>query len=71
MTVKVVCTCGHVGIVRAESLPCELRCWQCGASRHVEAGARITNKVAFQEWLLGEREAPRAQSRRVSAASAR
>jgi hypothetical protein len=36
------------------------RCSRCGSSRRVEAedGARIVSKVALQEWLLGEREAP-------------
>jgi hypothetical protein len=56
--VKVVCTCGHTGIVSAESLPRELTCARCGSSRRVEAGERIRNKVAFEEWLLGEHKAP-------------
>jgi hypothetical protein len=63
MMVKVVCTCGHTGIVSAETLPRDLVCSRCGSSRRVEAGQPIVNKIAFQEWLLGEREAPRAQSR--------
>ena len=62
MMVKVTCTCGHVGIVSAESLPRSLTCTRCGSCRRVEAedGTRIVNRVAFEEWLLG---APRAQSR--------
>ena len=52
----------HVGVVFAETLR-SLTCSACGASRYVEGGQRIVNKIAFQEWLLGEHEAPRAQSR--------
>jgi hypothetical protein len=63
MMVKVLCACGHVGVVCAETLPRSLTCSACGASRYVEGGQRIVNKIAFQEWLLGEHEAPRAQSR--------
>jgi hypothetical protein len=60
MMLKIACTCGRVGIASAESLPRELTCSRCGSSRRVEAedGARIVSEVAFQEWLLGEREAP-------------
>jgi hypothetical protein len=32
-------------------------------TRRVDGGTRIVNKIAFQEWLLGEHEAPRAQPR--------
>jgi hypothetical protein len=62
MMVKVVCTCGHVGIVSAESLPRDLVCSRCGSCRHVEAedGTRIVNRVAFEEWLFGAPGAPRA-----------
>jgi hypothetical protein len=63
MVVKVSCACGHVGVMFAETLPRSLTCSACGASRYVEGGQRIVNKIAFQEWLLGEHEAPRAQSR--------
>ena len=62
MLLKIACQqCGHVGIV----LPRELRCSRCGCWRHVEAkdGARIVNRVAFEEWLFGASGAPRAQSR--------
>jgi hypothetical protein len=50
--------CGHVGLVSAETLPRELTCARCGSCRHVENGARIVNKIAFQEWLLGEHKVP-------------
>jgi hypothetical protein len=65
MMVKVVCTCGHSGVVSAESLPRDLVCSRCGSSRHVEAedGTRIVNRVAFEEWLFGERKASRPQAR--------
>lgn len=54
--VKVACTCGHDGIVSAKSLPRNLTCWQCGASRRVEVRdrARIRNPVAVMERILGE-----------------
>jgi hypothetical protein len=52
MMLKIACTCGHVGIVSAETLPRELTCARCGSSRRVEAedGTRIVNRVAFEEW---------------------
>ena len=58
MMLKIACPCGHVGLANAESLPRSLTCSACRESRHVDSGARITNKVAFQEWLLGEHKAP-------------
>jgi hypothetical protein len=65
MMVKVVCTCGHSGVVNTETLPRELTCSRCGSCRYVEAedGTRIVNRVAFEEWLFGAPGAPRAQSR--------
>jgi hypothetical protein len=62
MMVKVVCTWGHVGVVSAESLPRELRCWRCGSSRYVRAedGRRVASRTAIIEWLCGA-EAPRAR----------
>jgi hypothetical protein len=62
MMVKVSCECGHTGIVSAESLPRDLVCSHCGASRRIERedGARIVNRVAFEEWLFGAPGAPRA-----------
>jgi hypothetical protein len=34
----ITCTsCGNSGVTKAESLPRELTCSHCGASRHVEA----------------------------------
>ena len=58
---KIACPCGHVGIVSAESLPRELTCARCGPLSHGEAedGARIANRAAVDEWLLGEHRAPR------------
>lgn len=63
MLLKIECTCSHIGLVNAETLPRELRCWQCGASRYIEAraGARIVSRAAVIEWLLGEHKVPRAQ----------
>jgi hypothetical protein len=48
MMLKIACTCGHTGLVCAERLPAELRCWQCGDRRHVAPKdcARIRNRVA-------------------------
>jgi hypothetical protein len=63
MMVRVSCPCGHVGLAIGESLPRNLTCSACGESRRVDGGTRIVNKIAFQEWLLGEHEAPRAQAR--------
>jgi hypothetical protein len=56
MMVKVVCPCGHTGLVNAETLPRDLVCSRCGSSRHVHAKdcARIRNKVAVMERILGE-----------------
>jgi hypothetical protein len=55
MMLKIWCTmCGNVGVVSAERLPAELRCWQCGTSRRVEKGARIKNPVAVMERILGD-----------------
>jgi hypothetical protein len=67
MMLKIACPCGHVGLVAAETLPRELVCSHCGASRRVERkdGARIVNKVAFEEWLLGASGAPRVTERKL------
>jgi hypothetical protein len=61
MMVRISCECGHIGLVSAETLPRSLRCSRCGASRYVEAedGTRIVNRVALEEWLFGEHNAPR------------
>jgi hypothetical protein len=55
---KISCPCGHTGITDAR-LPRVLTCSRCGLCRYVEAedGARIVNRVAFEEWLFGEHEA--------------
>jgi hypothetical protein len=60
MMLRIVWTCGHIGVVSAESLPRDLVCTHCGASRRVERkdGAPIVNRVAFEEWLRGEHKAP-------------
>jgi DNA-directed RNA polymerase subunit RPC12/RpoP len=58
---KIACQhCGHVGLANAETLPRELTCARCGSRRRVDAedGARIVNRIAFEEWLFGERDAP-------------
>jgi hypothetical protein len=63
MMVRIECTsCGHVGLADAQTLPRELRCWQCGSSRRVEAkGARrVASRTAVLEWLCGA-EAPPAR----------
>ena len=63
MLIRVTCPCGHIGLINAETLPRDLVCSQCGASRRVEAkdGARIVSRVAFEEWLFGAPGSPRAQ----------
>jgi hypothetical protein len=59
MLLKIECPeCTHIGIMSAERLPAELRCWQCGTSRRVEAGARIVNRASVLEWLLGASGGP-------------
>jgi len=61
MMLKIACQqCGHVGLANAETLPRELTCSWCGSCRRVDAedGARIVNRIAFEEWLFGERDAP-------------
>ena len=68
MMLKIACQqCGHVGIISVATLPRELRCWQCGASRYVEAkdGARITNRAAVLEWLLVAPGSPRVTERKL------
>jgi hypothetical protein len=65
MLIRVTCTCGHVGIVSAATLPAELVCSGCNASRRVEAGdgRAITSTARFEEYLAGERERPQVQAR--------
>jgi hypothetical protein len=68
MMLKIACQqCGHMGLVNAQTLPRELRCWQCGCSRRVEAkdGARIVSRVAFEEWLFGAPGSPRVTERKL------
>jgi hypothetical protein len=63
MMLRIECTsCGHVGLANAQSLPRELRCWQCGSSRYVKAEncRRVASRTAVIEWLCGA-EAPRAR----------
>jgi hypothetical protein len=61
MLIRVTCPCGHIGLINAETLPRDLVCSHCGASRRIERkdGVRIANRVAFEEWLLGASGAPR------------
>jgi hypothetical protein len=49
--IKIACQCGHVGVVSAEGLPRELRCWRCGASRHVkhEIGSKMIQSTAARD----------------------
>jgi hypothetical protein len=49
MMLRLVCTCGHIGVVDAHSLPRELTCSACGESRRVEVAEckRIRNTTAF------------------------
>jgi hypothetical protein len=60
LLLKVICKCGHTGIVSAESLPRELRCWRCGTARHVEArhGRRVASRDAALEMLAGGEARP-------------
>ena len=62
MMLRITCPCGHVGLADAQTLPRELRCWQCGASRHVEVkdARRMASRAAVLEWLCGA-EAPPAR----------
>ena len=65
MMVRINCpSCGHVGVVAAESLPRSMTCSACGESRRVEAKEcrRVASRTAIIEWLCGA-EAPRAQAR--------
>jgi hypothetical protein len=58
MILRIECaSCNHVGLVCAETLPRELVCSSCGASRHVEAdqGRAIVSTDRFEEYLSGER----------------
>ena len=59
--------CGHIGLVSARKLPRSLTCSRCGSCRYVEAedGARIVNRVAFEEWLFGASGAPRVTERKL------
>ena len=65
MLVKIECTCGHVGLADAATLPRSLTCSACGEIRHVESGERITNRAAVLEWLLGASGAPRVTERKL------
>jgi hypothetical protein len=67
MLIRVTCPCGHVGLFNAETLPRDLVCSHCGVGRRIERkdGARIVNRVAFEEWLLGASGAPRVTERKL------
>jgi hypothetical protein len=52
LLLAIVCPCcGHVGIAREESLPCDLVCWQCRLSRRIEPerAARIVSIAKREE----------------------
>jgi hypothetical protein len=64
MMVKVVCACGHSGVVNAETSPRSMTCSRCGSSRRVQAerGERIISTARREEWvaqLLGSRAVDR------------
>ena len=67
MLIRVTCPCGHIGLINAETLPRDLVCSHCGANRRIERkdGARIVNRVALEEWLLGASGAPRVTERKL------
>jgi hypothetical protein len=67
MMFRIACPCGHVGIADAQTLPRSMTCSRCGSARHVEAadGARIVNRVAFEEWLFGAPGSPRVTERKL------
>ena len=50
MMLRIVCTCGHIGVVSAESLPRELQCSVCGSTRHVEV--RHCRRVASHDSMM-------------------
>jgi hypothetical protein len=57
MLLKIACnSCGHAGIANSSTLPRDLVCSRCGSSRHIHAKdcARIRNRVAVMERILGE-----------------
>jgi hypothetical protein len=62
MLLKIACA-AIIGLSNAETLPRDLVCSHCGASRRIERkdGARIVNRVALEEWRAAR--TPRAQSR--------
>ena len=70
MMLKIACPCGHVGLANAESLPRSLTVLGVPGEPPRRSAARITNKVAFQEWLLGEHKAPLGSASATGAASA-
>jgi hypothetical protein len=51
MLLKIACA-AIIGLSNVETLPRDLVCSHCGASRRIERkdGARIVNRVAFEEW---------------------
>ena len=65
MMVRISCQCGHAGIASDAILPAVLRCWQCGASRRIEAEhcRGIVSEARFAEWMEGSR--PRPQVRKA------
>ena len=53
--IRITCPCGHIVLINTETLPRDLVCSHRGAGRRIERkdGARIVNRVAFEEWLFG------------------
>jgi hypothetical protein len=59
MMAKITCPAfHHTGITDARRLPRELRCSNCKACRHVEAGhgETIVSMAAIEDWLAGARK---------------
>jgi hypothetical protein len=65
MMLRIACTCGHTGVVSAESLPRSLTCSRCGSCRYVkgEDGTRIVNRVGSLATLVAMRLASSRVSR--------
>jgi hypothetical protein len=61
MLIKIACACGHIGIASAQSLPRDPDGSRCGETRRLRAedASPVRSRVAFEEWLFGEREASR------------
>jgi hypothetical protein len=71
MMLRIVCTCGHIGVVSAGILPRSLVCSACGTSSYVAAenGKAITSTARFEEYLAGERGRPQVRRKAASLAT--